>query len=74
MIILVVVLIIPSVLSAKQMVDKSTVSQNIQLLVSKELGNVNLIKQKLMNRIKQSIQLCLVQKLVQKRFKELNIV
>ena len=46
MIILVVVLIIPSVLSAKQMVDKSTVSQNIQLLVSKELGNVNLIKQK----------------------------
>ena len=55
MIILVVVLIIPSVLSAKQMVDKSTVSQNIQLLVSKELGNINLIKQKLMNRIKQSI-------------------
>lgn len=46
MIILVVVLIIPSVLSAKQMVDKSTVSQNIQLLVRKELGNVNLIKQK----------------------------
>src|SRR5699024_205187 len=44
-ILVVIILIIPSILSANQMVNKTLVDQNVQNLVVNELGNVNLIKE-----------------------------
>lgn len=44
-IITVIILIIPSILSAGQMVNKTLVEQNVQKLVETEFGNVDLIKE-----------------------------
>ena len=44
-ILVVIILIIPSILSANQMVNKTLVIINVQNLVVNELGNVNLIKE-----------------------------
>ncbi|ADZ07768.1 DUF389 domain-containing protein [Lactobacillus amylovorus] len=41
----VIILIIPSILSAGHMVNKTLVDQNVQNLVANELGDVNLIKE-----------------------------
>lgn len=44
-VLIVLVLIVPSIISAKSMVNRSMIDQNVQQMVTKEFGNVDLIKE-----------------------------
>lgn len=44
-VLIVLVLIVPSIISAQSMVSRSMIDQNVQQMVTKEFGNVDLIKE-----------------------------